>query len=289
MKVSRSKTEYMCVNEREGSGTVRLQGEEVKKVQEFKYLGSTVQSNGECGKENMVQKDENLITMNIKVPQDHSEGACAMISPNPEDDILLSALGSEELNVDTIEKVYRIQFATCAPPFQGVLPNVIGKHQTTFLRENMFPYHIETQAFTAGEDAIELHSVDLELEAGEAPGEDLSPSVATRLRDLDPKPLCSPSRDGVRRGTRSPEQEHRSCGPPCWHERHQAEADGDAEKGLHEPVGEGTHHIAHDEDHRVRTTSHIPATSLPGPEAAKQPQTITLPPPYFTVGMMFFF
>ncbi|KAK3524279.1 hypothetical protein QTP70_026044 [Hemibagrus guttatus] len=52
MKVSRSKTEYMCVNEREGSGTVRLQGEEGKKVQEyFKYLGSTVQSNGECGKE----------------------------------------------------------------------------------------------------------------------------------------------------------------------------------------------------------------------------------------------
>ncbi|KAK3563223.1 hypothetical protein QTP86_018276 [Hemibagrus guttatus] len=51
MKVSRSKTEYMCVNEREGSGTVRLQGEEVKKVQEFKYLGLTVQCNGECGKE----------------------------------------------------------------------------------------------------------------------------------------------------------------------------------------------------------------------------------------------
>ncbi|KAK3570248.1 hypothetical protein QTP86_017126, partial [Hemibagrus guttatus] len=51
MKVSHSNTKYMCVNEREGSGTVRLQGEEVKKVQEFKYLGSTVQSNGECGKE----------------------------------------------------------------------------------------------------------------------------------------------------------------------------------------------------------------------------------------------
>jgi len=29
--------------------------------------------------------------------------------------------------------------------------------------------------------------------------------------------------------------------------------------------------------------------SLPGPEAAKQPQTIILPPTYFTVGMMFFF
>ncbi|KAK3554531.1 hypothetical protein QTP70_024441, partial [Hemibagrus guttatus] len=51
MKVSRSKTEYMCVNERKGSGTVRLQGEEVKKVQEFKYSGSTVRSNGEYGKE----------------------------------------------------------------------------------------------------------------------------------------------------------------------------------------------------------------------------------------------
>ncbi|KAK3515449.1 hypothetical protein QTP70_021407 [Hemibagrus guttatus] len=55
MKVSRSKTEHMCVNEREGSGTVRLQGEEVKKVQEFKCLGSTVQSNGECGKEMKVR------------------------------------------------------------------------------------------------------------------------------------------------------------------------------------------------------------------------------------------
>ncbi|KAK3570549.1 hypothetical protein QTP86_022085 [Hemibagrus guttatus] len=51
MTVSRSKTEYMCVNEKEGSGTVRLQGEDVKKVQKFKYLGSTDQSNGECGKE----------------------------------------------------------------------------------------------------------------------------------------------------------------------------------------------------------------------------------------------
>ncbi|KAI5615975.1 hypothetical protein C0J50_8706, partial [Silurus asotus] len=51
MKVSRSKTEYMCVNEREGSGVVRLQGEELEKVEEFRYLGSTVQSNGECVRE----------------------------------------------------------------------------------------------------------------------------------------------------------------------------------------------------------------------------------------------
>ena len=53
MKVNRRKTEYMCVNERQDncSGTVKMQGEEVAKVEDFKYLGSTVQSNGECGRE----------------------------------------------------------------------------------------------------------------------------------------------------------------------------------------------------------------------------------------------
>ena len=52
MKVNRRKTEYMCVNERQdnSSGTVKMQGEEVAKVEDFKYLGSTVQSNGECGR-----------------------------------------------------------------------------------------------------------------------------------------------------------------------------------------------------------------------------------------------
>ena len=40
MKVNRRKTEYMCVNERQdtGSGTVKMQGEEVAKVDDFKYL-----------------------------------------------------------------------------------------------------------------------------------------------------------------------------------------------------------------------------------------------------------
>ena len=53
MKVNRRKTEYMCVNERQdnSSGPVKMQGEEVAKVEDFKYLGSTVQSNGECGRE----------------------------------------------------------------------------------------------------------------------------------------------------------------------------------------------------------------------------------------------
>ncbi|KAK3565483.1 hypothetical protein QTP86_010593 [Hemibagrus guttatus] len=65
MKVSGSKTEYMCVNEREGSGTVRLQGEEVKKVQEFKYLGSTVQSNGECGKEQFFHQSLHFLPLAV--------------------------------------------------------------------------------------------------------------------------------------------------------------------------------------------------------------------------------
>ena len=40
----------MCVNKRQVNGTVKMQ-EEVAKVEDFKYLGSTVQSNGECGRE----------------------------------------------------------------------------------------------------------------------------------------------------------------------------------------------------------------------------------------------
>ena len=49
MKVSHSKMEYMCVNicERIPSGMVRPQRAEIKKVEDFKYLGSTVQSNGD--------------------------------------------------------------------------------------------------------------------------------------------------------------------------------------------------------------------------------------------------
>ena len=51
MKVSRSKTEYMCVNERGDGNRIQMQGGEVTKVDEFKYLGSTVQGNGECDRE----------------------------------------------------------------------------------------------------------------------------------------------------------------------------------------------------------------------------------------------
>lgn len=46
MTVSRSNTEYTCVNEREADGTVMMQGREVKTVGEFQYLQSTIQNNG---------------------------------------------------------------------------------------------------------------------------------------------------------------------------------------------------------------------------------------------------
>lgn len=46
MKVNEIKTEYMCVNERE-SVNVKLQGAEIVKVDEFKYLESTIQSDGQ--------------------------------------------------------------------------------------------------------------------------------------------------------------------------------------------------------------------------------------------------
>lgn len=41
--MSCKKTEYLCLNERNLSGTLRSQGPEVEKVEEFKYLRSTVQ------------------------------------------------------------------------------------------------------------------------------------------------------------------------------------------------------------------------------------------------------
>ena len=40
MKANRRKTECMCVNERQVNGRVKMQREEVVKVDDFKYLGS---------------------------------------------------------------------------------------------------------------------------------------------------------------------------------------------------------------------------------------------------------
>ena len=46
MKASRSKTEYLCINEMEKDIRVCTGGRELKKVTEFKYLGSTIDSKG---------------------------------------------------------------------------------------------------------------------------------------------------------------------------------------------------------------------------------------------------
>ena len=46
MKVSRAKTEYMCLN---GTplGSVKMQSSQLPQVTKFKYLGSTLQSDGD--------------------------------------------------------------------------------------------------------------------------------------------------------------------------------------------------------------------------------------------------
>ena len=46
MKVSRSKTEYLCINGGNDDETVKMEDTKVPRVQEFKYLGSMVQESG---------------------------------------------------------------------------------------------------------------------------------------------------------------------------------------------------------------------------------------------------
>ena len=51
MKVSRSKTEYLCINGGNDDKTVKMEDTKVPRVKKFKYLGSTVQESGGCEKE----------------------------------------------------------------------------------------------------------------------------------------------------------------------------------------------------------------------------------------------
>ena len=51
MKVSRSKNEYLCINGGNDNKTVKMEDTKVPRVKEFKYLGSTVQENGNCERE----------------------------------------------------------------------------------------------------------------------------------------------------------------------------------------------------------------------------------------------
>ena len=48
MKVSRSKTEYLCINGGKDNERVKMEDTKMPRVKEFKYLGSTVQESGDC-------------------------------------------------------------------------------------------------------------------------------------------------------------------------------------------------------------------------------------------------
>ena len=51
MKASRLKTEYLCINGGNDKETVKIDDTKVPRAKEFKYLGSTVQENGDCERE----------------------------------------------------------------------------------------------------------------------------------------------------------------------------------------------------------------------------------------------
>ena len=51
MKVSRSKTEYLCINGGNDDERVKIEDTKMQRVKKFKYLGSTVQESGDCERE----------------------------------------------------------------------------------------------------------------------------------------------------------------------------------------------------------------------------------------------
>ena len=51
MKVSRSKTEYLCINGENDKETVKMEETKMLKVRKSKYLGSMVQESGSCERE----------------------------------------------------------------------------------------------------------------------------------------------------------------------------------------------------------------------------------------------
>ena len=51
MKVSRLKTEYLCINGGNDDETVKMEDTKVPREKKFNYLGSTVQECGSCERE----------------------------------------------------------------------------------------------------------------------------------------------------------------------------------------------------------------------------------------------
>ena len=51
IRISRDKTGDLCLNGPAAGSSVKLQGGELAKVDEFRYLGSMMQENGKCERE----------------------------------------------------------------------------------------------------------------------------------------------------------------------------------------------------------------------------------------------
>ena len=49
--ISRSKTEYLCINGGNDDETVKMESTKVPRVKQFKYLGSTVKEYDDCERE----------------------------------------------------------------------------------------------------------------------------------------------------------------------------------------------------------------------------------------------
>ena len=58
LKVSRSKTEYLKAGDVDDGEELKLQGEKIKRANNFKYLGSTVSSDGRCEEKDPSKMDE---------------------------------------------------------------------------------------------------------------------------------------------------------------------------------------------------------------------------------------
>ena len=58
LKVSRSKTEYLKAGDVDDAEELKLQGEKLKRAKHFKYLGSTISSDGRCEEEEMRRRNQ---------------------------------------------------------------------------------------------------------------------------------------------------------------------------------------------------------------------------------------
>ena len=51
LKVSRAKTEYLCINKKRDLPPIKIGDDDLPEVQDFKYLGSIIEQSGSCAKE----------------------------------------------------------------------------------------------------------------------------------------------------------------------------------------------------------------------------------------------